>query len=389
MNLNDLIEKRLRLVGRMRELVDRADDENRDLTAEEQEQFDRLNAEVDRLGAEIERRRQLADLEKRLADTRAEQGIDPARTDRPNDGEILRAIATGERGGHEFRAEQRDLTTSNASGAVPEGFYGRLWGAAIDTSVVLERATILRTESGEPLKLPRVTANPQATLVGEANPITESDPTVSSVALGAYKYAWLTQLSTELIDDSGVDLEEYLAGIAGPALGRGIGAHLIAGSGSDQPNGLITAATVGKTGAAGEASPTFDSLIDLKHSVPAPYRRTESSGWLANDTSIAAVRKLKDSNGQFLWSPSTRAGDPDMILGHPVWVDPDMPDPAAGARSWAFGSIRAYHVRLAGGIRVERSAEFAFDQDLVTLKFVLRGDGDLVDANAVKVFVGG
>ena len=177
---------------------------------------------------------------------------------------------------------------------------------------------------------------------------------------------------------------------AGRALGNALGAHLITGTGTSQPNGVITAATTGVTGGAGVTGAfTADNLIDLFFSVIAPYRNSPSAAWLLKDSTLAAVRKLKDSTNQYLWQPSLQVGVPDTLLGKPTVTDPNVAAPALSAASVAFGDFSQYFVRLVNGIRFERSVDYAFNTDLVTFRAILRGDGDLVDTTgAVKKFVG-
>jgi HK97 family phage major capsid protein len=135
---------------------------------------------------------------------------------------------------------------------------------------------------------------------------------------------------------------------------------------------------------------TADNLIDLYYSVIAPYRNSTSCGWLMRDATLGSARKLKDSQGQYLWQPSIQVGAPDMLLGKPVHTDPNVAAIALNAKSVAFGDISQYFVRMAGGVRFERSDDYAFNSDLVTFRAIIRADGLLVDqTGAVKLFAGG
>ena len=151
----------------------------------------------------------------------------------------------------------------------------------------------------------------------------------------------------------------------------------------------MTSTTLGVTGTASLSGAfTADNLIDLYYSVIAPYRNSRSAGWLAKDSTLATARKLKDTTNQYLWAPGL-AGAGDTILGKPVITDPNVAAVALSAKSLAFGDLSAYYVRLAGGIRFERSDDFAFQSDLVTFRCIVRGDGILVDqSGSVKHFVG-
>jgi HK97 family phage major capsid protein len=134
---------------------------------------------------------------------------------------------------------------------------------------------------------------------------------------------------------------------------------------------------------------TADNLIDLFYSVIAPYRASSSAYWVTKDSSLASIRKLKDTTNQYIWQPSLQAGAPDLLLGKALVTDPNVAAPAVNAKSVIFGDMSQYFVRMAGGVRFERSDDFAFNTDLVTFRCLLRADAALVDlTGAVKVFVG-
>jgi HK97 family phage major capsid protein len=178
---------------------------------------------------------------------------------------------------------------------------------------------------------------------------------------------------------------------AGRAVGNAFGSDLILGNGSAKPSGLIfaTSASPGvtqvTTGQAGV--PTYANLVDLEYSVIAPYRQSRSCYWILRDASVGALRKIVDTTGRPIWEPSTVLGSPDLLLGKPLVADPFMPAAALSAvGAVGFGDFAQFFVRLVGGVRFERSDDFAFGTDLITFRCLLRGDGALVDTNAVKLF---
>lgn len=408
-----LRDRRNKVWEDMKALADKATDENRAFDAAEQGQWDAQNDELDKLDQRI---KSALDTEQRAKD--AEQAFDKLAgsekrqagedgEQRSQNTEELRKFLRGE-GGRAFEVKPtgpvnfRDLSklTAGAGGnVVPTGFYERLVAHLIETSAILQAgATVLNTSSGEVIQVPKTTAHSSAGIVTEAGSISESDPAFGQVSLGAYKYGTLIQVSRELLTDAGVDLEGYLAMQAGRALGNAFGAHAITGDGSSKPRGIVTDATVGVTGTNGQSMVTgfgsqgtvnqgADVLINLYHSVISPYRMSQACRWIMNDTTAGAVRKIKTTDGQYIWQPSVVAGQPDTILGKPVLTDPNVAVPAASAKSIVFGDISQYFVRLAGGVRFERSDEFAFGNDLVTFRALMRADAALVDlTGAVKVF---
>lgn len=384
--------EKLRAETEIRSIFDAAD--GRDLTSEELASVDRLDGEVRSLGERVselmeqeQRSRDAADALARLAPV-DEPGGD---ADADDVGEQLRSFLRGEQRSVAVAPERRDLVkgTATAGGnTVPTTFYGRLVEHMVEVSGVLAAGpTLLETASGESIEVPTTTAFSTAALTAEAAAIAESDPAFAKRTLGAYKYGATIQVSRELIDDTAVDLLGFIAAQAGRAVGNALGAALVTGSGSSQPAGVATQATAGKTGAA--TTPTTDDLIDLMYSVISPYRASSSCCWMLRDATAAHLRKLKDDNGQYLWQPSLVLGQPDMLLGKPVATDPNVAAADNSAKSVLFGDFAAYWVRLAGGVRFERSDDFAFSSDLVTFKVVARADGMTVDqTGAIKAFVG-
>lgn len=396
--LKNLHDARGNIWHQMRALNDTVADEGREFTAEEEATWQRLNGEHDRLDAMIARALEHAENERAVAEAVA--GYEPtapaapAEEERHAPADQFRRLASGEVRSVEFFPESRDLTKGSATAGgntVPTSFYDQLVEHMIEVSGVLSAGpTILRTTSGESIEVPVTTAHSSGALTAEAAAISESDPAFAKRTLGAYKYATLIQVSRELVDDTGVDLEGYLARQAGRAVGNALGVDLAVGNASSKPSGIVQTATTGVTGGTGVAGAfTADNLIDLYHSVISPYRNSSSCGWIMRDATMAAVRKLKDTTNQYLWQPGLTADAPVTLLGKPVYNDPNIAAVATSAKSVVFGDIAAYFVRLAGGVRFERSDEYAFNTDLVSFRCVVRGDGILADqTGAVKVFVG-
>jgi HK97 family phage major capsid protein len=256
---------------------------------------------------------------------------------------------------------------------------------------MLETSTIINTAGGEALQIPAQATYSTGTVSSEAAAIGESDPTFNAFkTLNAYKYSFLTQISREMIEDAGVDILSFLADQTGNSLGYAVNAALTTGTGTVQPTGIVTAAGSGITGGTGVSGAfTADNLIDLVYSVDTAGRRLPGTGWQMNAKSIAAVRKLKDNAGQYLFSPSLSADARDLLLGYPVFENPAMVDPATTAKSVIFGHLPSYFVRTVGGIRLDRSDDFAFQNDLVTFRATFRVDGTLPQSSHIKYFVGG
>ncbi len=286
--------------------------------------------------------------------------------------------------------ERRDLSTGVAAAGgdtVPTTMARQLVRHLVERSPILSVARVLTTDDGASLEVPISTAFSAAAATAELAAIGESDPTFAKISFGAFKYARLLQVSNELLADSAFDMSSFVAEDGAEAIASAIDPLFMTGTGTGQPTGVATAAGTGTTATATTAV-TVDELIDLQHSVTAPYRSSRSSVFIMNDASMAKVRKLKDSNGQYLVEPNLQAGDAMMLLGHRVLVDPNMPAMATGNKAVLFGDMSKFWIRLAGGIRFEVSPHFAFDQDVVTYRVVVRVDSKMVDnTGAVKALV--
>ncbi|MET9506916.1 phage major capsid protein [Streptomyces flavidovirens] len=395
-----LQERRANVWEQTKALLDAAEAEKRDLSAEEEVTYQKLNADLDAIDA---RAKDLADAEQRTKDAETAFAGLLSKTPEVRKGEDdnpeLRQFLLGERRSYDIkpqgRVNFRDLTKGSATAGgntVPTTFYNQLLAHLIEVSgLLMASPNVLNTTSGESIEMPVTTAHSTAVITAEGAPIGESDPAFAKRTLGAYKYGVLVQLSSELLTDTGVDLEGYLSMQAGRALGNAFGAHAVTGTGSSQPTGVVTSASTGKTGGTAAAGAfTADDLIDLFYSVIGPYRNSPSCGWLMRDATMAAARKLKDLNGQYLWQPSLQLGVPDTLLAKPVYTDPNVAAVGLSAKSVVFGDFSAYTVRFAGGVRFERSDEYAFNSDLTTFRAILRADGLTIDqTGALKVFAGG
>jgi HK97 family phage major capsid protein len=395
------MEARQRAWNEARELLDTASAEDRDLTAEEREKYDRINTDLDQRAALI---RDVQAAEAREAEIAASmrgledvaRPVESREAPASTDSDILREIITGDRRGYTFGIESRDLLKTSSNSPVPTTFssqvidQARLVGPMLDPSVV----TVLTTASGEDLVLPSLASWSTAIIEAEAAAIDESDPGFGRTTLKAYKYSFLVQLSSEFMNDSNIDVMGFVSQQAGNEFGVRINNALTVGTGTVEPNGIVTQASAGVTGGtatstAGTGHFTADNLIDLVYSLDGAARRLPGFGIMANGSSIAAMRKLKTSGGDYVFVPTIQPDTPDTILGYPLIENPAMASVGSGARSVIAGHFPSYYVRSVGGLQVARSDDFAFANDLVTLRFTWRVDGALPQTSHVKRFTGG
>ena len=301
---------------------------------------------------------------------------------------------------------------NTSGGIVPIDFYDQLLSYLIEVSGVMQTGpTVLNTVGGEPIQMPIVnmhtglsSASQVTVSAAQGGVLPSADPVFAQKTLTANKFGIMIQVSRELIDDSGVNLLGYLAMSAGRALGNFLGNELVNG-GSGISNNILSApvAITGPASASGapnsaygvvEGGPTYANLVDMEYSVIAPYRQSRSCYWLAADKTLGVLRKLTDTVGRPIWEPSTVLGAPDLLLGKPLVADPFMPAIGVGNKSIVFGDFSQYFIRMVGGVRFERSDDFAFSTDLVSFRAIIRADGNLLNPPSyapqpLAVFQGG
>lgn len=413
--LREMREKQARLVAEARAKWDDVkDDTPAERAAEIEREFDAIMAEHERLGERIAREERLAratsalqDVDARRRPNRGDAAADAGTDEGPSYREafaqyIIAGGAMGDLDGemrHVLRrglvhlgGEKRAQTvgTDSAGGyTVPEELANILtrsmkaWGPMYDEDV----CTVLTTGTGATIRMPTVDDTGVAAVAHtEGGALTDdggADVTFGEKLLEAYAFntEWV-RVSTELMTDSIFNMELLLGDLLGERLGRIANARLTTGTGSGQPNGIATAATIGHT-AASTTAITWDEVLDLEHSVDPAYRTGPKVGYMFNDATLKALRKLKDGDGNYLWQAgNVQAGVPATFNGRRYWINQDMASLGTGNRVMLFGDFGKYYVRKVGAPIIGAVRE-RFWPD-VGIAGYIRFDGELADAAAVK-----
>jgi len=409
MTLTELNEKRGRLVAEARTALEEIKSNTDEARGDElDKRHDAIMAEFDKLEKQIEREQKLADIEKRAEETRARQrpisGDTNARgqdeSSKPEYREVFRKIICGTspgdlepeeravlRSGH---AEFRGQSTSNTAGGytVPVTLASfivksmAMWGPMYDDAL----CTTISTSSGEQINIP--TIDDTAVVVvkhTEGTALTDdggSDVTVGQKVLNAYLFdTEFVRWSIELSQDSNFNWEQLLGELLGERLGRRANTELTTGDGSGDPNGIVTASTLGVTAASATAL-TSDELIDLQHSVDPAYRMSPKCRFMFSDATFKVIRKLKDGNGQYLWSPGVSGGPGPDLLSSPYSINQAMASVATGNKSVVFGDFGKYYVRKVGAPIIGVMRERMWPD--MAIAGLIRLDGELGDTAAVK-----
>jgi HK97 family phage major capsid protein len=371
-------EVRNNLIAQMREVLDDAEKRG-GLTAEDSQKIDRLEADIAQRDAAIATAQKVAQRSAEAAEAAGSFAPEVAKTS--TDADLLRAIARGEVRSHEFTREMRAALTPSAN-TVGQSFYDQVFQIATLVGPMLQTSEVFNTASGEALVLPTVTAISTSGSVAAGGTVSESNPTFSSLTLNAYKYGAIVNVANELVTDAGFNLTSYIAQELGTSLGVQTNTVLT--------NTLVGAAgsvVTGGTGVSGAA--TYENLIDLVYGIEAGARVLPNLGFMMAKSGIAAARKLKDGAGNYIWTNSAVPGQPAQLLGYPVYENPAVPAVATGAKSVLFGHLPSFKARVAGGVQVAQSTDFAFNTDVTAYRGLIRVDGGLTHATHIGYFKGG
>jgi HK97 family phage major capsid protein len=280
------------------------------------------------------------------------------------------------------------VATGAAGGyTVPPAFRQKIVERMTYVAAMRQLAEVITTDTGANLPWPTVddTAN-EGAILAENTQVTEQDVTFGQASLDAYMYtSKLVRLSLQLLNDNAFGLETWLANTLGARIGRIQNRHFTVGTGTAQPDGIITSASVGKT-AAGVAAITYDELVDLIESLDPAYLESGNARFMMSQAARSLLRKLKDSQNRPLWEPSLQAGTPDRLLGYGLTLNNYMSAPATGVKSVGFGDIReAYVIRDVSDFALLRLNERYADYLQVGFLGFQRSDGTLQNAAAFKV----
>ncbi len=256
-------------------------------------------------------------------------------------------------------------------------------------------ANVISTSQGNPLSFPTSDGTSETgEWIAQNTTATAADPTFGTVALNVFKASSkIVAVPFELLQDSQVDIEAFVAGRLATRLGRVTNTGYTTGNGTTAPNGLITAATTGVTASNATSQVTaiiYDSIIDLIHSVDPAYR--EGAKFMMNDASVKVIRKIKDGQSRPLFVPGYEVGvpggAPDTLCGYPIVVNQDVATMAASAKSIAFGQLDKYFIRDVMDVTLFRFTDSAYTK-LGQVGFLawMRTGGNLIATNAVRLFV--
>jgi HK97 family phage major capsid protein len=389
--LQELLDKRAGLIKQAREVLDTADAEKRNMSAEERSKYDAIMVDVDDLDENIKRLRQQEAAEKEL-EKRDDSGIRPTpegesrqtgeiKFDSPEYRDAYDSfIRRGDRGMTDEEVRAMSIGTGVSGGyLVPTELSNEIMRVLSDVSIVRNYARIRQLNND--IEIPISNDRGQVYWTDEAAGYTESTPAYEKNALGAYKLTYLVKLSEELLADTGFDLFGELARNYADLACEEMETKFCQGTGSAEIGGLIAGGSAGKTAAA-TAALTGDEIMDFVYSLKKQYRRR--SVILANSNTVRDIRKLKDTNDRYLWQPSLSAGQPDTLLGYRLEESEGMPDIAAETTPMVIGDLSYYTIAERGSRAIQRLGELYAANGQVGFRVYERLDAAVMLSEAIK-----
>ena len=388
MNVNELRAMRAKAWETAKNFLDSHRGETGILSDEDTKTYEEMEAKIVNLGKEIERQEKMDAMEREMA-----MPVNTPITSKPENTKMeekkgrasdayKKAFWNGMRSKYASVSNVLSEGTDSEGGyLVPDEYENTLVQALEGENVIRGRSHVITTSNGTH-KIPVVASKGEASWIDENGAYPEDDDTFAQVNIDAHKIGTIIKVSEELLNDSAFNLESYFAQEFGRRIGTKEEEAFINGNGSSKPTGILTSAEVGVTTASDKAI-TADELIDLFYSLKGVYRR--NAVWVLNDTTVKAIRKLKDNNGQYIWQPALKDGDHDTLLGRPILTTGAMPEIAADAKPVIFGDLSYYWIGDRQGVTFKRLNERYADMGQVGFLASKRVDGKLVLPEAIKV----
>lgn len=382
----ELREKRTKLWENAKDFLDSKRNPDGLISSEDAAIYDKMEADVVNLGKEIDR------LEKQSAiDMELNKPIGSPILEKPTNKKVKLGRASDEykrdflnvlRGKPQIYNVMQESVDADGGFLVPEEFENQIVTALEENNVIRSIAKTITTAAER--KIPIAATHSVAQWTPENGAYTESNPTFGQKTIDAFKLTDLVKVSTELLQDSMFNLESYISSEFARAFGVAEEQAFCTGTGVGQPTGIFTenGGEIGLT-LTSTTNITCDNIIELVHSLKSPYRR--NAVFLMNDSTISMLRKLKDTNGAYLWQPSLQAGQPDRLLGYPLYTSPYVPTVAAEALPIAFGDFSNYWIADRMGRSVQRLNELYAGNGQVGFLATERVDAKVILSEGIKL----
>ena len=395
MNVQELINKRAKAWEAAKAFLESHRGSDGILSEEDGATYDKIEKEITNLTKEIDRLNRQKSIEEQMS-----QPVNTPLTGKPGAGTenkpekygrasdaYAKAMLTAMRSGfHQVSDILQEGTDANGGYLVPEEWDSRLIDKLTEENIFRSLATTITT-SGEH-KINIAGTKPAAAWIEEGEALTFGDATFDQIVLDAHKLHVAIKVTEELLYDNAFNLENYIIDQFGKAFGNAEEDAFLNGSGTGKPTGIfadkgggVTAVTLSGTKLA------TDDILTLIYALKRPYRK--NACFILNDSTLAAIRKLKDNNQAYIWQPSYQAGEPDRLCGYPVRTSAYAPALEAGKAAIAFGDFSYYNIGDRGTRSFQELRELFAGNGMIGYVAKERVDGKLVLPEAVQILKAG
>lgn len=404
MTLKELMQQRAALAAEMRSLHDSVGEGA--MTGEQRSKWEEMRGKLATLDDSIKREQEMRDLDQSFVEENEEQLRGQQQRDNGNRSEDEQRAAAFDafvrRGLGELSPEERQVLNEMRAQSAAQGDKG---GYTVPTTLlnkVFEKmkaygglasvSQLLLTDSGNVIEWATSDGTEEeGELIGESQQATEGDVTFGTASLGAHKLSSkIIRVPNELLSDSGIDMEAYLAGRIASRLGRGEARYLVKGTGAGnpvQPTGLDAATSVGKV-TANAAALTWQEINALIHSIDPAYRAAPKFRLAFNDSTLQLIEEMVDGNNRPLWLPGIDAERPATILKQQYVVDQAIDSIGASKKFMFAGDFEHFIVRRVRYMALKRLVERYADFDQTGFLAFHRFGCVLQDAAAIKALQG-
>lgn len=390
MTIQELREKRAKAWDTARDFLDSKRNADGLLSEDDSKTYDAMEKQIVDLGKEIQRLERQAEIEAELNKPTSNPILGkpaiPEKSEKTGTASDTYNTAfwnsIRNRNWIDIRNDLQAGMDSEGGFLVPDEFEKKLIESLTEENIFRQLATVIKTSSGD-RKIPIVTSKGEAVWIDEEKAYTLSDDVFGQASLSAYKVGTAIKVSEELLNDSAFDLSAYITKEFARRVGAKEEEAFFVGDGNGKPTGIFAATGGAENGATtSTANITFDDMMELFYSLKSPYRKKAS--WVLNDSTVKALRKLKDSNGNYIWSPSVSAGIPDTIMNRPYYTSSYVPESTAGSKAIAFGDFSYYWIADRKGFTFKRLNEVFAMNGQIGFIASKRVDGRLILPEAIK-----
>lgn len=388
----DLMERRAKAWDAAKKFLDTHSDNGGNVSKEDAATYDKMEKEVTDLTHDIERLQRQEQIEQMMRQpTSSPLTGKPGAGDASDEKTGTASKAYGaafwdsirKRNWYDVKNVLEIGTDANGGYLVPDEYEKQLVQALNDENFFRSLAHVIQTQSGTHT-IPVVASHGTAAWMDENGLYPESDDTFDQITLDAYKLGTAIKVSEELLNDSVFDLESYISTEFARRIGAAEEEAFLTGDGKKKPEGVFTKvkATKDATTEIANTNISFDAIMDVFHSLRSVYRNRAT--WILNDSTVKALRKIKDNNGNYIWQPAVTAGQPDMILNRPYKTSIYAPELAAGNVALLFGDFSYYWIAERQGRSFKRLSELYAANGQIGFLASERIDGKLILPEAVR-----